>query len=105
MGIVRLSRDDEVLEGLCLSEGLESALAGMSLGLRPMWSTGSTALMSKFPVLPGIAALNIFADHDPNGAGEKAARAAEARWRAAGREVNIYQTDALGDLNTLFRGT
>ena len=103
MGVVRLSPDDEVLEGLSLSEGLESALAGMSLGLRPMWSTGSTALMAKFPVLPGIGALNIFCDHDANGAGEKAAREAEARWSAAAREVNLYQTGELGDLNTLLK--
>ena len=105
MGIVRLSPDDEVLQGLCLSEGLESALAGMSFDLRPMWSTGSTALMAKFPVLAAIEALDIFCDHDANGAGEKAAREAEARWRAAGREVNLYQTGELGDLNTLLKGS
>jgi putative DNA primase/helicase len=105
MGLVRLTPDDEVLGGLCISEGLESALAGMSLDLRPMWSTGSTALMAKFPVLAAIEALNIFADHDANGAGEKAAREAESRWRAAGREVNLYQTGELGDLNTLLKGS
>lgn len=104
MGIVRLSPDEEVLQGLCISEGLESALSGMSLDLRPMWSTGSTALMAKFPVLAGIEALNIFCDHDANGAGEKAAREAESRWSAAGREINLYQTGELGDLNTLLKG-
>jgi putative DNA primase/helicase len=104
MGLVRLTPDDEVLGGLCISEGLESALAGLSLDLRPMWSTSSTALMAKFPVLAAIEALNIFADHDANGAGEKAAREAEARWSADGREVNLYQTGELGDLNTLLKG-
>ena len=103
-GIIRLTPDRDVLAGLWISEGLETALTGMSIGLRPMWSTGSTALMAQFPVLPPIEALNIFCDDDANGAGEKAAREAEARWRAAGREVNVYQTGEPGDLNTLSGG-
>jgi hypothetical protein len=104
MGIVRLTPDDEVLLGLHICEGLESALDGMARDLRPMWSTGSTALMSKFPVLAGIEALTILADHDANGAGEKAAREAGARWRAVGREVRVYRTAAPGDINDIARG-
>src|SRR5208283_2889381 len=68
-GIVRLSLDEDVLEGLFLAEGLETALAGMAIGLRPMWSTGSTSQLSGFPVLAGIEALNIVVDHDLSGAG------------------------------------
>ena len=56
-GIIRLSEDADVLEGLHLAEGLESALSAASKGFRPMWATGSTALMAKFPVLSGIEAL------------------------------------------------
>ncbi len=100
MGIIRLSPDDEVLEGLHLAEGLETALAGMARwDLRPMWSTGCAALMASFPVLAGIEALTVLVDHDLNGAGEKAGREAEARWRAAGREVNLFRPIAPGDLN------
>jgi hypothetical protein len=73
-GIIRLSPDDEVLGGLFLAEGLETALAGMAIGLRPMWSTGSTGLMSSFPVLAGIEALNVVVDNDLNGAGERLRR-------------------------------
>jgi hypothetical protein len=102
-GIVRLSVDEDVLEGLHLAEGLETALAGMSIGLRPMWATGSTAPMSKFPVLPGIECLNLIVDHDPNGAGEKAGREAEARWRSAGKEVRLLRSNAPGDLNDVLR--
>jgi hypothetical protein len=59
--------------------------------------------MAKFPPLPGIECLNLIVDHDPNGAGEKAAREAEVRWRAAGREVRLLQSDAPGDLNDALR--
>ena len=103
-GVVRLTPDDEVLGGLHLAEGLETALTTMSWGLRPMWATGSTALMSKFPVLSGIECLNLIVDNDRNGAGERAAREAEARWRAAGPEVRLLRSDAPGDLNDVLRG-
>jgi hypothetical protein len=102
-GIVRLTPDEDVLGGIHLAEGLETALAGMSIGLRPMWATGSTALMSKFPLLSGIESLNLIVDHDPNGAGEKAAREAEERWASAGREVRLLRSDAPGDLNDVIR--
>jgi Toprim domain/CHC2 zinc finger len=103
-GLVRLSEDADVLGGLHLAEGLETALAAMSKGFRPLWATGSTALMAKFPTLPGIEALTIFVDHDENDAGERAAREAEACWRAAGREVHLLRSDALGDFNDALAG-
>ena len=85
VGIVRLSPDDEVTQALCLAEGQETALSGMSIGLRPMWSTGSSGLLAGFPVLPGVQALTVFVDHDVSGAGEKAARQVEAPWVATTR--------------------
>ena len=75
----------------------------MSIGLRPMWATGSTAPMAKFPPLAGIECLNLIVDHDPNGAGERAAREAEARWLSVGREVRLLQPDQLGDLNDVLK--
>jgi hypothetical protein len=99
-GIVRLSRDEDVLAGLHLAEGLETALAAMSIGLRPCWSTGSAALMAKFPVLGGIECLTLLVDNDQSGAGERAAREAEARWSAAGFEVRLLRSRTVGhDLN------
>jgi CHC2 zinc finger len=57
-GIVRLSANDEVLGGLFIAEGLETALTGMAnFSLRPMWATGDRMLMADFPVLDGIGAL------------------------------------------------
>src|SRR5271166_4880423 len=103
-GIIRLSPDDEVLGGVFLAEGLETALAAMSIGLRPMWATGSSGLMARFPVLSGIQALDVIVDNDYNGAGEKAAREVEARWLAAGREVNLLRPGAPGDLNDALKG-
>jgi CHC2 zinc finger/Toprim domain len=103
-GIIRLSGDDEVLGGLFIAEGLETALSGMAIGLRPMWACGDSGLMASFPVLAGIEALNVIVDHDENGAGERAAREVEARWLAAGCEVNLLRSDALGDLNDALKG-
>jgi hypothetical protein len=97
--IIRLTRDEGVHEGLFLAEGLETALAGMAIGLRPMWATGTTSVMKRFPVLAGIEALTIIADHDRNGAGERAARELAARWLKAGRETHVFAWSDYGDLN------
>jgi putative DNA primase/helicase len=103
-GVVRLSSDEDVLAGLFIAEGLETALAGMSIGLRPMWSAGSTSIMAKLPVVTGIEAITILADNDANGAGERAARELSERWRKAGRETRVLAPETLGDLNDLLMG-
>jgi hypothetical protein len=103
-GVVRLSPDEDVALGLVLAEGLETALAGMAIGLRPMWSTGTTSLLKAFPVLPGVECLTVLADHDPNGAGEHAAGVAVHRWRNADREARILRRRVLGDLNDAVMG-
>ena len=102
-GIIRLSLDEDVLGGLHLAEGLETALDVMAKGFRPAWSVGSTPIMAKFPLLAGIEALTLFADHDENGAGLRAASEAASRWLAAGRETHVYQRETTGDLNDAFR--
>jgi putative DNA primase/helicase len=103
-GIIRLTPDEDTLAGLHIGEGLETAADLLSQGFAPMWAMGSTALMAKFPVLGGIEHLTIFADRDDNGAGEIAAREAEARWQAAGREVRIWRRkNGLGDFNDATR--
>jgi hypothetical protein len=102
-GIIRLSPDDEVLEGLFIAEGIETALTGMAnFGFRPTWVTGDRMLMADFPILNGIEALNIIVDIDKSGDGEKAAQKARDRWLEAGREVNwILPKD--GDLNDVIK--
>jgi hypothetical protein len=99
-GVIRLSRDEDVHEGLHIAEGIETALTAMAhFWLRPTWTTGDTGTMRNFPVLAGIEALTIFADHDRNSAGENAARELAGRWVGAGREVHIRRWSNFGDLN------
>jgi ribosomal protein L37AE/L43A len=102
-GIIRLTPDEDVLGGLHIAEGIETALTGMSKGLRPMWATGSTSIMTRFPLLSGIEALTIVADNDANNAGQHACEACAARWHAAGREVFIIEPTIGKDLNDAIR--
>jgi putative DNA primase/helicase len=99
VGIVRLSADEDVVEGLCLAEGLETCLGAMAKGFRPCWSTGTAGVMARFPVLAGVEALTLFADNDASGTGLRAANEAAARWRAAGRATRVYLREVLGDFN------
>jgi ribosomal protein L37AE/L43A len=100
-GVVRLTADEDVTNGLHLAEGLETALDMMARGLRPMWSCGSTSIMAKLPVVGGIECITVLADHDENGAGERAALELERRWREAGREVLAVAPAAPGDFNDM----
>lgn len=88
-GVIRLVPDEEVHDGLGLAEGIETALAVMQrIGWRPVWAATSAGGIARFPVLPGIAALTIFADADDGGAGMEAARKCGETWSAAA-EVRI----------------
>ena len=106
LGIIRLSRDDEVEGGLHICEGIETGLSGMSdprMNFCPMWACGSTTTMEDFPVLGGVECLTIVADNDENEASVEAASAAYWRWKDAGREVHIQQPKQRGDLNDVVR--
>jgi putative DNA primase/helicase len=100
-GLVRLSPDEEVLGGLHIAEGLETALDMMARDYRPMWSCGSTSIMAKMTVVSGIECITILADHDDNGAGERAAQELEQRWLEAGREAIVITPLAPGDFNDI----
>jgi hypothetical protein len=89
---IKLSADEDVTYGLHVAEGIETALAAMSLGFSPAWALGHAGGIAKFPVLAGIDALTIIVDHDcpdSNGrkAGHAAARECARRWMEAGRDV------------------
>lgn len=97
---IKLVGDDTVTQGLCVAEGLETALAGMTIMHRgtvlvPMWATGGTAGLTTFPVLPGVEALTILVDHDPinpktgERPGHRAAQTCAQRWAEAGREIML----------------
>ena len=93
-GVVRLSPDDAITEGLGIAEGIEDGLAVLLSGWGPVWVAGSAgSIKHNFPVLGGIEALTIFADADTSGM--EAAEMCRARWRAASREVRICSPGGL----------
>jgi hypothetical protein len=86
-GAIRLSLDEAVTTSLSITEGVEDALAVLLSGWAPVWAATSSGAIARFPVLPAIESLTIFADADD--AGLRAAEACQDRWRQAGREVEI----------------
>ena len=92
---IKIDSVETVGEGLAIAEGVESTLAARYL-YRPAWSVIDAGGMRHFPVLPGIEHLEIFADHDANGAGEAAARHCLERWESTGAEVAIVMPPTAG---------
>jgi hypothetical protein len=98
---VKLDPDDDVIGGLHLSEGIETALTARQLELRPTWALGSAGAVASFPILNGVECLTLLAENC-----EVNARAVEqcaARWHAAGREVLINAPIGGKDLNDAIR--
>ena len=110
-GVVRLFPDEELTTGLCVAEGLETALSAAK-GFRPVWVTLDAGNLAALPVLPGVEALTIVADNDPPNpatgrrAGVEAAWACAASWTKAGAEVRVWLAPDEGeDLNDFARRT
>jgi hypothetical protein len=103
-GAVRLALAGELL---MIGEGIETCLAAMQATGLPAWAALSTSGMVALvlPPLPRDATVVILADHDANGAGERAAQAAAARWLAEGRRVRIAMPPEPGsDFNDVLMG-
>jgi len=101
-GVVMLSPSEEVEYGLCLAEGMENALAAMTIGgWRPMWAAMSAGGIRSFPVLDGIESLIVFADHDQ--VGMDAAGGCCKRWSDTGRATTIVPPPMPGDWNDVLR--
>jgi hypothetical protein len=100
-GVIRLWPDAEVTYGLCIAEGIETALSA-ARGFGLAWATIDARNMEVLPALPGIEALSIIADHDrPNPktgkrTGLAAAKECARRWAEAGCEVRIWRAPAEG---------
>lgn len=94
-GVIRLWPDDEVTTGLCIAEGIETALS-MAWAYAPAWSTIDAGHLAKFPVLDGIETLLIARDMDP--AGIAAADKCATRWAEAGRKT-LLTNQATNDIN------
>ena len=82
------SDDEDVLAGLSSGRRASKPRSSDGADFRPMWATGSTAIMAKFPVVAGIERLNYSRDRDQNGAGEAAARGRVALARG-GAETSV----------------
>jgi len=92
---IKIDADEKIGKGLAIAEGVETTIAARYV-YRPVWSVVDAGGMRHFPVLAGIEHLEIFADHDANGAGEAAARHCLERWENAGAEVAIAMPPTAG---------
>jgi hypothetical protein len=93
---IKLCDDSEVEMGLGITEGIETALAIIGNGWRPIWAAGSAGSIKTFPVLPGVEELTVFADHDENGTGERAAEECARRWAEAGKLATVRIRNNVG---------
>ncbi|NMG15503.1 DNA primase zinc finger superfamily protein [Aromatoleum bremense] len=91
---IRLTPVSEVLG---IAEGIETALAASELFEVPTWSCISTAGIESFEPPEGVREIVIFADHDANFAGQKAAYAAAHRLSLKGFEVEVCIPPTVGD--------
>ncbi len=98
-GIIRLTDDAEVELGLGICEGIETGLAVMAAGWRPIWACSSLGALRRFPVLAGIEHLSIFADPKPHEV--DGARECARRWAAGGKEAQARIPNSDGDWNDL----
>jgi putative DNA primase/helicase len=96
-GAVKLDLDEDVTQGVCIAEGVETALASRQMGLRPVWALLGESGLASFPVLPGVDGLHIFREHDATN--KRAAMACAGRWHEAGRDVFHVYPEIGSDLN------
>lgn len=99
---IKLDADETVEGGLHIAEGIETALAGRQLDLRPCWALGSAGAIAAFPVLGGVECLTILAENDD--ANRRAVETCAARWHQAGREVVIVEPNSGSDILDAMRG-
>jgi putative DNA primase/helicase len=97
-GAIKLDPDEDVTQGLCIGEGVETCLAGRQMGYCPVWAVGLAGI-TNFPVLPGIDGLTIFGERDEKEQNEKAIQKCATRWLEAGIEMLTAWPLAGNDLN------
>lgn len=102
---VKLSPDEDVTLGLAIAEGVETALSLAAINCVPVWACMSAPGMASFPILAGLEALTVYADHDSSGAGQRAAAACARRYRDAGVDCRALMPRDIGsDWNDFHRG-
>ena len=99
-GVAMVAADTEVETGLALCEGVEDAIAIRHADRSaPVWATFGTAGLQRFPLLPGIESLTVYADADD--AGRKAALAVLTRYAEAGRWAEVQTPTTEKDFGAL----
>lgn len=86
-GAIRLFPAERVL---AVTEGIETALAVHQFTQDPVWAAVSAPLLAAFEPPPEVRHLDIWADLDRSGAGEKAAYALQERMRAKGVRAVVH---------------
>lgn len=98
---IRLTPVSQVLG---IAEGIETALAASEQFGVPVWSCISAQGIESFSPPDGVKEVVIFADHDENFAGQKAAYSAAHRLTLKGFEVEVCIPPTVGDwLDELLR--
>ena len=100
-GAVRLAPAAEVL---ALAEGIETALSVLQATGIPTWAALGTSNLALVELPEIVREIIICADNDVNGAGEKAALAAAAKFTREGQRVLIARPPSAGmDFNDLLQ--
>lgn len=86
-------------EVMGVAEGIETSIAAKMLFGLPVWSALSTALMKSWEPPEVARVVTIFADHDPNAAGQAAAWHLCHRLRMKGIEADVRLPAMFGDWN------
>jgi putative DNA primase/helicase len=92
-GAVQLASGTEIM---LIGEGIETTLAGIEVTGLPGWAALSTAGIVALALPRAVRNIVILADHDANGAGERAARIAQTHWRQEGRRVSVWMSPQPG---------
>jgi putative DNA primase/helicase len=100
---IKLDADETVSLGLHVGEGVETCLAALLAGFRPVWALGSAGAIAAFPVLSGVEAITILGEVEDGGANRRAAEICAARWIEAGRKAYVIAPLVGGDLNDVWR--
>ncbi len=93
---IMLTRFADVTHSLAICEGVETAVSIAQTGWRPLWVVGSAGGIESFPPLGGLECLTVFADHDENGACQRAASACRDRLSPHAYEVKAIMPRAVG---------